>query len=347
MNKHLFKPDIVMPGGDLLERSSMMQVIGLGNERSPFYKYSSGSSFSAPLAANLAAKILNKYPMLNMQTIKALLINAADSPNSGYLDELIVNLKSEASDVPLGELTSAEKKRLSTIYSKERLHHYLTGYGVPNLDKCLFSDEKRVVLVLEDSVAFDSHKVINLNIPSYLYNHPKRTALVLTATLCYKFNPVLTNPMSYNPVHISFNVGRSIHLNEPSQNAATYAECHANVDNDIMAIKSKISPWSDDFYPASSKMFSNVQKFFMNLSADELQRIDGQISIIIRCTGRDDAAFSEKVRHEHEFSLVLALEEKPSEVLYNEDLYAQMELVNILEIIGVAEQTVEMENTHA
>ena len=51
---------------------------------------------------------------------------------------------------------------------------------------------------------------------------------------------------------------------DPKKNAEEYATRRASNDKDRMAIKSTVCSWSDDFYPASSKMFSNVQKMSLN-----------------------------------------------------------------------------------
>lgn len=343
INKNLFKPDIMMPGGDVVSDRSKMQVIGV-DSGNLHYKRSSGTSYATPLAANLASKIVKKYPEIKMQTVKALMINSSTSLQSGYLDNLIQDLKQECSLQPLELLSRSEKSALSKKYSAERLNSFISGHGTPDITKCLFSNEKMVTLVIEDSIFYDSHKVINLNIPHYLYEHTKSIALKITATLCYKFDPVLDNPLAYNPVHISFNIGNSILKNDHNGNAMKYAECRKNRDNDRIAIKSNFFSWSDDFYPASSKLFSNVQKFSENISALELQKVEGQISIIVRCTGRHDATLSARVQKEHEFSLVFCIEETYCEELEDKDLYSEISLVNTLEAIAEARADAEIEN---
>lgn len=44
-----------MPGGDVLRKDSKMQVLGLDNGNLT-YIYGAGTSYAAPLAANIAAK---------------------------------------------------------------------------------------------------------------------------------------------------------------------------------------------------------------------------------------------------------------------------------------------------
>lgn len=331
-NKNLFKPDIVMPGGDQLDVESQMLVLvpredGAGLKMGQ----NSGTSYATPLAANIAAKILRKYPNLNMQSVKALMINSAEPIKTYYLDETINNLKTlENSLYP--NVDRNEKTFLSKKYSAERLSKYISGHGVPDISKCVDSDDNRCTFVVEDMIAFDSHKVVNLNIPNYLLRYSKRgTLLILTATLCYKFNPKRADVLSYCPIHIAFNFGNSMNHDEPQRNAEEYARRRASDDEARMAIKSSVGSWSDDFYPASSKMFSNVQKMSLNISRDEIEKVHNQISIIFRCTGRDNL-----VGTNHLFSFVLTIEQKHSAELNGNSLYDSLEQVNRVEAITQA-----------
>lgn len=336
-NKNLFKPDIVMPGGDQLDVESQMLVLsprldGTGLK----IEQNSGTSYAAPLAANIAAKIVRKYPNLNMQSVKALMINNADPIKTYYLDRTINDLKTlDNSSYP--NVNRNEKSLLSKKYSTERLSKYISGYGVPNISKCVNSDDNRCTFVIEDTIAFDSHKVVNLNIPDYLLQYSKKGALLtLTATLCYKFNPKRANVLSYCPIHIAFNFGNSMNHDEPRKNAEEYARKRASDDKDRMIIKSGVGSWSDDFYPASSKIFSNVQKMSLNISRDEIEKVHNQISIIFRCTGRDNL-----VGTNHPFSFVLAIEQKHSAELDGNSLYNSLEQVNRVE--AIAQTTLEAE----
>lgn len=331
-NKNLFKPDIVMPGGDQLNVKSRMLVLspridGFGLR----IEQNSGTSYATPLAANIAAKITRKYPNLNMQSVKALIINSAEPINKHYLDATINELKSlDNNSYP--DVGSKEKTQLSKRYSAERLSKYISGHGVPNISKCIESDDNRCTFVVEDTIAFDSHKVVNLNIPDYLLQYSKRDAvLTLTATLCYKFNPNRADVLSYCPLHIAFNFGNSMNHDDPKKNAEEYASRRASSNKDRMAIKSNVGSWSDDFYPASSKLFSNVQKMSLNISRDEIEKIQNQISIIFRCTGRDGLEETN-----NPFSFVLTIEQKDSAELDENSLYDGLEQINHVEAIAQA-----------
>ena len=337
-NKHVFKPDIVMPGGDVLTENSAMEVIST-NALGLCYIKNSGTSYAAPLAANLAAKVLRRYPNLTMQSVKALLVNSAEKVPSTYLDDTILNLKREASGTEdIEGLEPNEKTKLSKKYSAELLNSFISGHGIPNMTECLSSTRKRVTLVIEDRVAFDSYKVMNLTLPQYINRHPGRTALKMTATLCFKFRPKLNDALSYNPLHISFFIGNSMNHDNPSRNAEEYALRSKSENEERMRIKGKAFTWSDDFYPASSKRFSNVQKVEYNFRGVELERVHDQMSIVVRCTGRDLYPLN---KEEHPFSLVITLEETDHEELRNESLYDELQNLNTLEAIG--ELTIEAE----
>lgn len=331
-NKNLFKPDIVMPGGDQLDVESRMLVLAPRLDKAGLrMEQNSGTSYATPLAANIAAKILRKYPNLEMQSVKALIINSADPIKEYYLNETIEELKALDNDA-YPNVDRNEKTLLSKKYSAGRLSKYISGYGIPNISKCVDSTDNCCTFVVEDTIDFDSHKVVNLNIPGYLLRYTKKDAvLTLTATLCYKFNPKRGDVLSYCPLHIAFNFGNSMNQDEPQKNAEEYSRRRASDDQARMAIKSELGPWSDDFYPASSRMFSNVQKMTLNLSRDEIEKVDKQISIIFRCTGRDNL-----VGTSHPFSFVLTIEQKHAAELDDNSLYDSLEQVNEVEAIAQA-----------
>ncbi len=337
-NKHIFKPDIVMPGGDVLSEDSAMEVIST-NALGLCYIKNSGTSYAAPLAANLAAKILGRYPNLSMQSLKALLINSSEKVPASYLNDTILKLKREASGMDnLEALSPNEKKKLSRMYSAELLNSFISGHGMPNMIKCMSSTQKRVTLVIEDRIAFDSYKVMNLNLPKYINRHLGKTALKMTATLCFKFKPRQNDSLSYNPLHISFFVGKSMNFDNPKKNAEEYALRSKAENEERMRIKGKAFTWSDDFYPASSKRFSNVQKVEYNFRGNELANINDQMSIVVRCTGRKIYLLNDE---EHPFSLVITLEEIDHADLKNENLYN--ELCNLNTLTAINDITVEAE----
>ncbi|MDM1295890.1 S8 family serine peptidase [Sphingobacterium sp. N143] len=228
-NKNLFKPDILMPGGDLLTPESSMQVIGFGELGSDFYAFDAGTSLASPLAANLAAKLLNTYPEISIQSVKALLINSAENYPSNYLDELIKVRKDELAIEKYGivynKLTSKSKTNITnSVISADDLHRNLSGYGKPNVEQLLYSKENTVSILIEDSIQQDHHKVILVKIPDYLLEGKGNGALDIKATLCFKTNPAWGNHVDYNPLHISFNFANSLIKNSIDELANVLAD---------------------------------------------------------------------------------------------------------------------------
>lgn len=344
-NKNLYKPDIVMPGGDLLDVNSKMQVIGINNGTIDYVR-NSGTSYSAPLAANLAAKILRKYPAINMQTVKAIIINSTHEVDPHYLDDVTEDKKRrycQREGWDFDRLDTQQKRKLSTMFSSSQMNRYLTGHGCPDMDSCLYvKDDNSASFIIEDEIDNESYKVINLNLPEYLYSEDADTTIHIKATLCYKFNPVLDDIIGYNPVHISFNIMNSIEKDNPQENAKQYSMLHVNDSNDTMRIKGKTTAWSEDFFPVNNRIFSNVQTFQMNINSNELRRISGQVALVARCACKHK--YEGQTSGSHPFSLVLNITEnrpKKSEIRFN--LYNEIVAINRIEAITEAEASATLE----
>ena len=158
-----------------------------------------------------------------MQSIKALIINRTKPISTHYLTNTIENLKIQEND-QYPNVDKKIKSQLSNKYSAERLSRYLSGHGVPDIAKCIESDDNRCTFVIEESIVYDSNKVVNLHIPDYLLLYSTQDAiLTLTATLCYKFQPVRGNVLSDCTLLISFTFSNSMNFNKPMDIEDMYA----------------------------------------------------------------------------------------------------------------------------
>lgn len=369
INHNINKPDIVMPGGDLLITRSRMQVVGLGDIGTDYYKWDSGTSFASPLAANLAAKITGLYPALNMQSVKALILNSSDrllAPE--FLDAVINEIKNELSASKFHKkyeaLLIGEKKQINERLSSGDLYRRLVGHGMPDIKKALYSDKKSVTTIIQDSIAVESHKVINLNIPDYLLGYSKSSyILTLQATLCYKFSPVWNNQLGYNPLHISFNFTKSVKKNNPVETADIIAdrdhrfykkftkdkvkpEDIAKAKKQALGIKTSLDSWSEDFFPPATKPFSNTQQLLLHITKDEIIKVENQVSIVVRCTykrGLDKATIETLMKSLHQFSIVLNISEKKNNELSAFDLYDELEAINELDSIAAIDLDDDLE----
>jgi len=339
MNKHIFKPDILMPGGDWLENDSKMIVLGRGDFPDEFYLRLSGTSLATPLAANLAAKIISKYPNLNMQSVKALLINSAKSTKvESIIFDIIDKCKETESQNVHGccfsGLSRADKVVISTKLNGERLARCIEGHGVPDEDKCLNSTNKRVVFVIEDQIRVKHHHVRHIKLPDYLRQSSKRDILKIAATLCFKFSPVKDDAIAYNPLHISFNI-----LNAQNNSEETAIVVANKRDKDrkpliaiedraeMLRIKSKF-PWSEDFGYINRQLLSNTQKKEWIINKQDLLNIKNEFAVVTRCLGKENY-IDEGI--ENPYSLVISIEEYNGIGLDMSDLYQEISAINEVE----------------
>jgi hypothetical protein len=359
-NRNVNKPDIVMPGGDRLDRDAGMQVFGFGQNGNDFYNFDSGTSLSAPLGANLAAKILGRYGDLNMQTVKAIILNSAKPlTDSSFLDDLELKIKEEESlavyQLPFASLSKTQKATINPKFSADTMYKALVGFGTPQEQKALHSNEKSVTVLIQDTIPVKTYKVININIPEYLLEYSKDSpVLLLEATLCYKFLPVWGNQLAYNPLHISFNFVNSgesdpnrtaeILSNSKDDYFEQYYEDGMDDDDkrkarkEALGIKSELKSWSEDFYPPANKPFSNVQQLTIQINKNEIVKVGNQISLAVRCTHKTDLdpeLLDYLVQESHGFSIVINITEKPNRELGRYDLYDELLACNDLVAAGV------------
>lgn len=310
-NKHLAKPDIVMPGGDYEQffmlgggfedrGNAAMTVLSSNlNERT---LRRIGTSYSAPLAANLAAKLIRLYPNLDMQTIKALIINSAKKPKLGENFNIF----------------------------NETFQNRIIGQGTPNISELLYSNNNQATLILEDVINPGYISSYNLRLPEYLNNSQKeKTLLTFTSTLCFKFNPKEDNQLLYCPIHI----GYAICKNLPLQDEDSETVINGKGSKDI-GINSSCK-WSQDYY-GKTKLVSNVQKMTFNVSKTNIADEENVFKVVINSafhkllTEADSSAYS----YEIPFSLVINIKQNPKKGEVLNDLYDELEAINTLEAVN-------------
>lgn len=373
INYKMVKPDVVYPGGDYGVESAGIQLVGsgVGND---FYRLECGTSFSAPLATNLAAKLIRLYPALNMQSIKALIINSAVQPaDSDFLKRHLSLLKETISNTEFKKtfaaLNKAEKFKVNKWCNDKDLLFKLIGHGVPNTQSALSSSRKSITVIIEDQIKVNTHKAIPINIPSYLNKFSKSTPIVeITATLAFKFQPNFKEQTGYNPLHISFNFVRSIvdpnHLTTNEQHTAkvvAYKDGMPFYDdlyrgafdapertqrrNRALGVKDKVGSWSDDFFP-NGRQFSNTQKLDLLINAAELNKTGNNLSLTVRCLGKKETGFdtSSYLAGNHPYSIVLTFEERKNKEFLGVDFYEEFSKINqTLSIVAQTEVDADLE----
>ncbi|MBN2612233.1 MAG: S8 family peptidase [Bacteroidales bacterium] len=311
-SKHLTKPDIALPGGDF-DSVISYEYTGLkiiSTNTGIFFDRQAGTSLSAPLAANLAAKLIRTYPSLadNMQSIKALIINSADEPN------------------------------YSNVFKSARIESKkLIGKGIPDEYRCIFSDENSLTFLLEDTIEPNNIKVYPLNLPEYLNDlQHKKGVIEVSATLCYKIQPIQETHISYCPVCISFGFFKNLPLNG---NGAT--KKLNNSESEAIKLKQGLS-WSDDYY-YGIKLLSNTQKVIFRLDKRTISRENYTIKIAVNCKLHKllNQIQKRSLSYEMPFSIAINIHEIPLKGELSGNLYTELEAINTLEAISSLEATLE------
>jgi hypothetical protein len=306
-NKHLNKPDLVFEGGDLFDYSSGMEIL-----RNPladgerFFGRTCGTSLATPLVASLGAELLSLYPTIRTQSVKALLLNSSTNPWGS--------------------------KPFGFVGFEVDLMRKLTGFGRPSRDALLFTSDNSITFLVEESIALEEVIVVPIHIPAYFAESGNK--LKFTITLCYNFLPVRDNHLNYLPLHISCGIFKSC---DASFIAGSQAREYQ--------IKSGIS-WSDDFFGVENRLFSNTQRLSFNLQAHDVEDLNNQVCLAIRCTGKseiDDTNLRDLKDTLHDVSIAINITEIPEGYASNQ-LYAEMTAINVIRNIveGEAEGEAEL-----
>ncbi|MBS1555449.1 MAG: S8 family peptidase [Bacteroidetes bacterium] len=308
-NKHLNKPDLVFEGGDLFKYESGLEIL-----RSPiepagdrYFSRGAGTSYSTPLIASYAATIKKRYPSLNLQTIKALLINSSESP-------------------------CGDNPPLFRGYSINLLKK-LTGFGRPKNDLLTGTDNNSVTFIIEGEIELEELQTILISIPTFINKSGNK--LNFKTTLSYSFLPVKDNHLCYLPFQITFGIFKPIEANAMGK-----------MKTEDYRIKQGMS-WSDDFFGIENRLFSNVQQRDDNVSGEQIALMGNKVSLAIKCTGKSDIPDSDRKHLEatkHKFSLVLTITELPTSRANNK-LYQEIIAINTIEAIASieGEATIEAE----
>jgi hypothetical protein len=132
------KPEIVLEDGNLAVDPADNHALGVDslallstsrNFPNPFFQILRETSAATALASRVCALVQSEYPALWPETIRALIVNSS-------------------------EWTDAMLARLQPNPTKAQLRQFLGryGYGVPNVERALWSKRNALTLVAEDSI---------------------------------------------------------------------------------------------------------------------------------------------------------------------------------------------------
>jgi Subtilase family len=318
-NKNLFKPDVLECGGDYEQHGALigkdsratMEVLS-ANPASGFYN-DCGTSFSAPLVANIAARIMKTYPTIKSQTIKALIVNEASVKKIPF-PRLVVKLQSK-----------------------------VVGHGLVDPVRSLSSNTSSITFIVEDEISPEEMKIFPLNFPSYLSNlnlGKKKALIEISATLCFSFLPILNNHLSYCPIQMAFSIFRN--------HSAEDIIRSENEEN--KGIHSKLrTGWSqNNRFRSKPVPASNTQKIRFCIGVDELEEENSTFKIAVHCFINSQLmpGAESKYYHPHAFSLAISISENLPADRQSNRLYSEMiavnEVENIIHIEPEAESIIEI-----
>ena len=318
INKFYFRPDVIECGGDYEQQG---RFIGTGSKATmeilsakpneSFFTHA-GTSYSAPLVANVAAQIQRNYPNISTQSIKALIINGAS-----------LNLV-------------RFPKQFSKLLSKT------AGHGFVEPQKSVYSNENRITFLIEEEINPEDLKIFPLNFPQYLTSldlGKKNGILKVSATLCFSFLPILNHQLAYCPIHIAFGFFKN----------QTGKEILFKEDEKKGGIKSKLKSgmgWSQSARHKEKPIpYSNTQKLTFPINVSELLNEENTFKLAVNCRICPQLLAGTETKYQipHSFSIAITIEENLKDENLTGKLYAEMESVNIVE--NIAEIDLEGEAT--
>ena len=295
-NKHLSKPDFVFEGGDLFNNKSGIEIL-----RSPiipndkYYGRSCGTSLATPLVTSYSCDILNEYPNLSTQTVKALLINSASYYNKSKLPHF--------------------KNKPDFILKS------LTGFGKPNKQGLISNDKNTITFIIEDSIKIGEIIKIPIELPKYLKESGNK--LQFDISLCYSFSPIKDNQLDYLPLHISFNLVQNTNIDDIANGVIKKGD-DTKAGTPIYGIKN--FPWSEDHFSIDNRQFSNSQFMQYRLQPYDYNLINDSLALSVRCLVKN-AYTKQYERLDNPFSIVIKITEIIS-IDGNSNLYSEMLKIN-------------------
>lgn len=314
-NNLYFKPDVVECGGDyekdgnFIGTGSMATIDVLSADNTESFYQDAGTSFSAPLAANIAAQIKKVYPDIKLQSVKALILNASS------LDKIIFPVA----------------------------HHIIrnrtAGHGLVNPEKSVLSNDDSITILIEDTISPEEFKSYPINFPEYLRSEDLgkiRGILKITATLCFSFKPVLNNQLAYCPIHMAFSFYRN-------QNGEQIQEVERLIKSKL---KTSLS-WSQNGRNVKNPIpYSNSQKIEFPVNLNELIDENGTFKLAVNCRICPQLTLdkSSEYNQPHEFSIAIRIDDCGKKTALKGRLYSEMEQINDLDSILSADVDLTLEN---
>ncbi|MDD4055752.1 MAG: S8 family peptidase, partial [Bacteroides sp.] len=174
-----------------------------------------GTSFATPQITHLAAEILLKYKRMSANSIRALIVNSCNSV--GETVSLIEQVKNEMVEAVYEKIKSQKlvskcpelvktergikfnedvrKKLMENSFINDQIKELVSkipdkntylkfsGYGKPDLQRALYSNEKKVTLIAQDEIEIDHFKIFEVYVPGEIAELKGKK--IITTTLAF------------------------------------------------------------------------------------------------------------------------------------------------------------------
>ena len=234
----LIKPEILMEGGNAIERnglpssapSDLVLVSTSARTDIRYFDAINATSAATALAARLAGEIKHENHNLSALSIRALMVHSAE-----WTDEM---------------------KRQNTDNGKLNKNNLLhtCGYGVPNKDKAIASDDSYATFIAEEVInplaeakdgtcKLNAMHVYELPWPKEILEHMGDTEVTLKVTLSYYIEPApgsktKMNKYRYPSMRLSFDV------NNPTENKEQFISRVSHISQEgVEKVKNGSSRW--------------------------------------------------------------------------------------------------------
>jgi len=219
------KPEFVAYGGDDAFNTTLLRISkNVGNYVMSFsnkltdglFCQDVGTSFAAPYVSHIAALVLERYPRVSNNLLRAILASASSVPKEIELQ--IEKLDDTEEFINALQLNFKQNVKGQMKANKKKMLHYLVGYGYPIQEQATDSFEQRVMLLAdmrdENAIDVDKNHIFEIPIPKEFENAKGKKRI--TVSLAY--NPdVRKTRMDYLGKSMSFELIRGKSLEEVYQ----------------------------------------------------------------------------------------------------------------------------------
>ena len=295
--KGMIKPEFVENGGGGFDDTNDVITLNPSSDnRTRLFTLSCGTSLSTPKVAYDIGMLINSHPDWSNNLIKALLLSSSEIPN-----ERPTNLNMNIYD------SETSASNILKIY----------GYGIPDVDKALFSEGNRVVLIHQNAIKLNHIHLYSIYLPDNLFS--EKGIKKISVTLVYN-PPTSKKRNDYLGVTFETHLFKNKTPEELSQGYSRIQPEHA--DENIVPPNLKNS--EIHLHPGTKLRKKGVhQKGMVEYKSKPNINIDYPLVLAVICQDRwvkDDSYLQD-------YSVIVTIEHSA-----NIDIYNQIRLRNRVEV---------------